>query len=198
MCDRLIINAGKYDLFTRYCQTLFPDWSSSLNVYQKSKIIQGAHWSKALIITQPVNAKDCSLRMRTFQGGFSIVCVVPWASCWKEKFFYSYEKCGHYNSSLSFLCQFHAGFLSDLFWCHSLTWVYIFDFQEVKGSNVFLKVSSASDVCMCVCPCHVSVSVYLCLSVFVCVYLCLTVYVVCECMCFSFYFRLRRGSNCFD
>ena len=100
---------------------------------------------------------------------------------------------------MTFLCRFHAGFLSDLFWSHSLTWVYIFDFQEVKESHAFLieKVSSASDVCVCmclwlctcVCPC-LCVCVHLFMSDCVCCVLC----VVCECMCFSIvdiYFGLR-------
>ena len=158
------------------CDLLHPMLSISyswlvvfMNACQKcwnnSRLI--GQWSKAH--NTGATTKDCSLRMCTFQGGFSSI-VVP--SCWKDRFFHSYEKCGHYNwSSLSFLCRFHAGFLSDLFWCHSLTRVYIFDFQEVKGSNAFLieKVSSASDVCVCMWPCHVSVAMCLCLSVFVCV-----------------------------
>ena len=132
--------------------------------------------------------KYCSLRMCTFQGGLHVL-FDRCAFVLEREIFYSYEECGPYNwSSLSlmtFLCRFHAGLLSDLFWCHSLTRVYIFDFQEVKGSNAFLieKVSSASDVCVCMWPCHVSVAMYLCLSVFVCVCAFMSDCVCCVCVC---------------
>ena len=184
------------------CDLLHPMLSNSyswlvvfIKCLLKPKIIQGAHWSKALKIT----ARECErlLTAHVYISGFldrsALSFVLERELSILTRNVATTTRRFHF--SVDFMLVFYQICFDVIHW-HEFTSL---TFRKWKDLILFwLKrwAVQASYVCVCVhgmCLCRCTcVCPCLCVCIYVCV-CCVWVY-----QCFSIYFRLRLGSNCFD